>query len=139
MPRASDSVAIASRCLRTWWPVGLALALLAGYGGLVGLAWSNQAGAHRFAERAMREFAGDEVGALMRFVQSERHALADRTRAVHALGQIGDERAVPILAQYYTGRDCDHSTFLCQKELRKAIDRCAGKNRPPSWLPLFPR
>jgi hypothetical protein len=125
--------------LRKWWPVGLVVVLLAGYGSLAGLAWSAQAGAHKFGERAMRESPGDEVEALISFVQSENHALAERSRAVHALGQIGSERALPILTRYYTGRECEHSKFLCQKELRKAIDRCSGKNWAPSWLPFFPR
>jgi hypothetical protein len=129
----------AQRRLRKWWPVGLGVVLLAGYGGLAGLAWSTQAGAHRFGERAMREFPGDEVEALRSFVQSENHALAERTEAVHALGQIGSERALPVLVRYYTGRECEHSKFMCQKELRKAMDRCSGKNWAPSWLPFFPR
>ncbi len=121
------------------WPVGLALMLLAGYGGLVIVAWSGQADAHRSGERAMRAFAGDEVDALMGLAQSEAHPLAERSDAVHALGQIGSERALPVLTRYYTGHECDHSRFLCQTELRKAIDRCRGKNWAPSWLPLFPR
>lgn len=111
----------AKRRLRKWWPVGLAVVLLAGYGGLAGLALSTQAAAHRFGERAMREFPGDEVDALMGLVQAENHALAERSEAMHALGQIGSGRALPVLARYYTGRECEHAKFLCQKELRKAL------------------
>lgn len=127
------------RRLRDWWAVGLAVVLLGAYGGLAGLAWSVQADAHELGERTMREFPGDEVAALIGLVQSEHHSLAERGRAVHALGQIGDKRALPALERNYTGRQCDHARFLCQKELRKAIDRCHGKNWAPSWLPIFPR
>jgi hypothetical protein len=79
------------------------------------------------------------VDALIGFVQAEHHTLAERNTAVHALGQIGSDRALSVLQRYYTGHSCDHSRFLCQKELRKAIDRCGGKNWAPSWLPFFPR
>jgi hypothetical protein len=87
----------------------------------------------------MREFPGDEVEALIGLVQAENHTLEERGRAVHALGQIGSDRATPVLRRYYTGQQCEHSRFLCQKELRKALDRCGGKNWAPSWLPLFPK
>ena len=127
------------RRLRRVWPTGLVALLLAGYSGIAGLAWYAQAGAHRFGERAMREFPGDEVAALVALMQSENHALVARSGAVHALGQIGSDRARLALANYYTGLKCEHSKFLCQKELRKAIDRCSGKNWAPSWLPFFPQ
>ena len=121
------------------WLVSLVVVVLGGYGGVVGLAWSVQARAHEFGERAMREFPGDQAEALIGLAQSENHTLAERSQAVHALGQIGSNRALPVLARYYTGRECEHSKLLCQKELRKAIDRCSGRNWAPSWLPFFPR
>lgn len=122
-----------------WWPV-LALAVVALlYGGFAGLVWWLQADAHKFGTRLTQEFPGDEVEALLALVQSSRHSLGERNHAVHALGQIGDRRALPTLERFYTGRECDHSKFLCQKELRKAIDRSSGKNWAPGWLPLFPR
>lgn len=144
MGRAEDSKAKSRRArslggLGYWWPVlGLAVVLLL-YSGFAGLGWWIQADAYKFAARAKQEFPGDEVEALLGFVQSERRTLAERNAAVHALGQIGDRRALPVLEGFYTGRECQHSKFLCQKELRKAIDRCDGRNWAPSWLPFFPR
>lgn len=125
--------------LRYWWPVlGLAVVLLM-YSGFAGVVWWIQADAYRFAARARQEFAGDEVEALLAFLQSEQHTLAERNLAVHALGQIGDRRALAVLEKFYTGRECEHSKFLCQHEVRKAIDRCSGRNWAPRWLPFFPR
>lgn len=124
---------------KAWWIIGVVAGVLGGYGGLVGLARSVQARAHEFGERARLEFPGDQVEALIGLVQSESHPLAERNRAVSALGQIGSNRALPVLARYYSGRECEHSKFLCQKELRKAIDRCSGRNWAPAWLPFFPR
>lgn len=122
-----------------WWPVlALAVVLLL-YAGFAGLVWWIQADAHKVSAQAMQEFSGDEVQALLTLVQSERHTLAKRNAAVHALGQIGDRRALPVLEKFYTGGQCEHDKLLCQQELRKAIDRCHGKNWAPDWLPFFPR
>jgi len=138
-PKARPARAREHSGLLYWWPVLALAAVLLMYTGFAGLVWWIQADAHKFSARAMQEFPGDEVEALLAFVQSERHTLAERNRAVHALGQIGDPRALPVLARLYTSRECQHDKFLCQAELRKAIDRCNGKNWAPRWLPLFPR
>jgi hypothetical protein len=122
-----------------WWPVlALAGAALL-YSGFAGVVWWIQADAHERAARAAQEFPGDEVQALLGLVQSERQTFAERNAAVHALGQIGDRRALPVLRALYTGATCEHSECLSQLELRKAIDRCEGRNWAPSWLPFFPR
>jgi hypothetical protein len=124
--------------LPPWWPL-LAVALVAlGYAAFVGLAWWILANAHAAGARAQREFGGDEVQALSRLVDSDRHSLAGRNHAVNALGILADSRALPVLEKYYTGEPCQHDRFLCQYELKKAIDRCQGRNRPPRWLPFLP-
>lgn len=122
-----------------WWPVALLGLVVLVYGGFAGLAWWIRIDVHKTAAVATREFPGDEVEALLAYVQSDEHGLSDRNRAVWALGQIGDRRALPVLEHFYTGRECQHSRFLCQKELRKAIDKCNGRNGPPRWLPFLPR
>jgi hypothetical protein len=124
--------------LQYWWPVlavGLFLFLCAGF---VGLTWRLQADAHDLGALAMNEFTGDEVEALAALVRSDKHTLAERNRAVQALGQIGDSRALPVLETFYTGQACQHDKFLCQSELRKAIDRCRGRNWAPEWMPFLP-
>jgi hypothetical protein len=42
---------------------------------------------------------------------------------IWALGQIGDNRALPTLKRLHTGNKCDHDVDLCQYELEKAIDQ----------------
>lgn len=127
------------RGLRHWWPV-LAVAIAVGlYGGLASLAWWIQGEAHEVAARSMREFPGDEVISLIALVESPEHGLAERNRAVWALGQLADPRAAPLLERLHTGEPCDHATRLCQYELEKAVARCRGGNQAPRWLPLFPR
>ncbi len=64
------------------------------------LLWSFRAEARDLAARARSEFAGNEVEALLALVQSRRHPLAERNNAVHAIGQIGDPRALPPQTRY---------------------------------------
>ncbi len=68
----------------------------------------------------------DEVQALIMFVDSGENSLSERNRAIWALGQIGDKRALEVLRKYYTGKPCNHSENLCRYELKKAINLCEG-------------
>jgi hypothetical protein len=79
-------------------------------------------------------FHGDRVDALVQIVQSDHHTLQERNRAVWALGRLRDRRGLLVLEKYYTGGECDHARFLCQRELRKAIDLCNGTASGPAWL-----
>lgn len=128
-----------ARGARYWLPVFLLAAGVLVYGGFAGVVWWIDARAYEFGRRAMREFPGDEVDALAAFVQSENHTLAERNQAVHALGRLGDARAVSVLTRVYTGAECDHGRFLCQVELRKAIARSDGRDRIAWRLPFLPR
>jgi hypothetical protein len=102
--------------------IGLVLiaALLLGSGWLIG------SGVHAASETALLEQPGDRVLALMAYIESPKHTLRERNRAVWALGQLGDARPLPVLERHVTGRDCDHDRVLCQDELGKAIRLCRG-------------
>ena len=84
---------------------------------------------------ATQQYPGDRIEALTKYVDSESHSLRQRDRAVWALGQIGDERALPVLEKSYTGGPCDHDNCLCQRELEKAIKLCRGGFNATAWLP----
>jgi len=77
--------------------------------------------------RAAHPHPGDNVAALLDYVQSGSHTLRERNLAVWALGQARDSRALPVLESYYTGGECDHATRLCQSELEKAVKLCRGE------------
>ena len=86
------------------------------------VSWSIQSGINSASEMALREQPGDQVLALIAFANSGAQPFRERTRAVWALGQLRDRRALPVLERHYTGDPCDHARGLCQKELRKAIN-----------------
>jgi len=113
-----------SRWFRYWWPLLLLVAAIAIVLALVSLEWWIQSGAREFGDEARREFSGDRVEALSAFVDSEKHTLAERNHAVWALGQLRDPRGLPVLIKHRTGKPCDHSRFLCQYEIEKAIALC---------------
>lgn len=114
--------------------------------GFIGLAGSwgylhvtIQSGVENTSAAARRSFpgSGDDVMALVALVQSEAHPLSERNQAVWSLGQMRDPRALPALEAAFTGKPCDHSRFLCQRELAKAIRLC--RRREPNLLLVHPR
>lgn len=72
--------------------------------------------------------AGDRIEALMVCVADKQQPLERRNRAVWALGQLRDARALPVL-QRYVKDTCDHGAELCQHELSKAIALCENPGR----------
>lgn len=90
-------------------------------------------GVKEISAEAIQEFSGDNIEALMAYVDSEKHTLKKRNRAVWALGKIGDVRALPVLEKYYTGQPCNHIRYLCQYELKKAIKLCKGGINITRW------
>ena len=96
-------------------------------------------GVQSVAKTATQEYPGDQVEALIAFVDSEKHNLKERNQAVWALGQLSDQKALPILQKYYTGQPCRHDQFLCQYELKKAIKKCQREVNITTflWRPIF--
>ena len=103
--------------------------------GFVSICFSIRSAVKQMSAEAVKEFPGDRVQALMAYAGSENYTLKKRNRAVWALGQIGDSRALPILESFYTGGPCDHKKILCQRELSKAIYGCKGGLNLTSCLP----
>ena len=81
---------------------------------------------------AMTRYPGDRVQALSTLVDCQTCSLDERNRAVWALGQLRDARALPTLMKYYTRQKCNHASDLCQHELQKAVE--AIQREYPAWL-----
>ena len=105
--------------------------LLSTYGAI---SWVIDSGVESLCEKATTQYPGDNVEALMAYVNSEHNSIRERNRAVWALGQLGDRRALPALQEYYTGQPCQHDKYLCQHELRKAIRLCEGGTNITAWI-----
>ncbi len=85
-------------------------------------------------DKALRDHPGDQVAALIAYVDTPTHSFRERGRAVWALGQLGDPRALPVLEKYFTGGPCEHERALCQHELAKAIPLCRGEWNPSALV-----
>ena len=114
------------RNLVGWWPVAVALPICLLAVGLSVVVWSIRSGVAEYAGQAQRAFPGDRVEALIAYVESDRHSFRERNLAVWALGQIAAPRALPVLRRHFTGSECQHDRFLCQRELKRAIEACAN-------------
>jgi hypothetical protein len=82
----------------------------------------------RITELAQQSFPrpGGDGASLIAYMQSEDHTLRERNLAVWTLEQLRDPRALPALQAAYTGEPCEHRRFLCQRELKRAIEWCQG-------------
>ena len=99
------------------------------------LFWTLRSSVKEICAEATEQYPGDRIEALITYVKSENNSLRQRNRSIWALGQIGDERALPTLEKSYTGQPCDHDSRLCQRELQKAIKLCKGGLNATAWLP----
>ena len=82
---------------------------------------------------AMRQYPGDRIEAVLAYIESDKHSMRERNKAVWALGYLGDKRAVPVLKKHLTGEPCEHDKYLCQGELVKAIKKCESGVNPCAW------
>ena len=93
-------------------------------------------GVRNFSKTARAHFPGKRVEALMAMVECKSCSLQDRNRAIWALGQLDDPRALPVLEKHYTGAKCAHLRNLCQDTLQTALRhlRHQDNNRGESFL-----
>lgn len=78
---------------------------------------------------AQQKYEGDCVEALISYLDDESNDFKSRNLAIWALGQLGDDRALPVLKKYYTGYNGERmsrSHALAQLELERAIGYMEG-------------
>jgi hypothetical protein len=115
--------------LGVWLAGGIGILLLA----YAGICLVVGAGVGDAVGRARLSFPGDPGKALIAVATSGDFPLKDRNRAIWALGQTGDVRAVGALEALLTGEPCDHASAVCQRELRRAIRQCRGGANLTRW------
>ncbi|MEJ2501783.1 MAG: hypothetical protein P8177_00465 [Gemmatimonadota bacterium] len=106
-----------------WGLVAFAVVLS---GGFVAVSLQIGADVEAISRQAVARYGGDPVDALLVTVDCTDCSLRDRNRAVWALGQLGDGRALAGLRRHHTGQPCDHGRHVCQRELEKAIAMVEG-------------
>ncbi|MFZ2664418.1 MAG: HEAT repeat domain-containing protein [Patescibacteria group bacterium] len=80
-------------------------------------------------QNARRAYGSDCVESLILLLKDERKGFRERNNAIWALGQLGDNRALPILQSYYTGNIPQREPLdgtISQYELKKAINLTSG-------------
>lgn len=118
-----------------WWPLWLGLGLVLLPTAVVVIGWSIGSAVRDISDEALRDHPGDRIEALVALVESDDHPLRERNRAIWALGQLGDPRALPALERRYMGLADTEGDGLSRYELAKAIRLCrGGRNLPaPLW------
>lgn len=79
--------------------------------------------------QAKREYGGKCSQALSKLLDDENKLYRQRNSAIWVLGQMGDEKALPVLQKYYTGQIPDREPLdstISQYELEKAIKLVQG-------------
>ncbi len=81
-------------------------------------------------QNAKREYGGDCVEALVTLLKDENKGFKARNDAIWVLGQLADDRALPALQSFYTGkippREPLHKS-ISQYELKKTIKLLNGE------------
>ncbi|MGI5826695.1 MAG: HEAT repeat domain-containing protein [Patescibacteria group bacterium] len=80
-------------------------------------------------QEAQRDYSRDCVESLISLLEDENRSFRERNSAIWALGQLGDNRALPVLEKYYTGNIPDREPLdgtISQYELKKAINLASG-------------
>lgn len=80
-------------------------------------------------QAAKWQYGGNCPDALISLLNDENQSFRSRNSAIWALGQLGDNRALPVLQSYYTGNIPDREPLngvISQYELKKAINLTGG-------------
>ena len=116
-------------------PIALSVCVLV----IILLSLGIELGVKKLCGAATRKYPGDKVEALMMSVESDRsgysaHVYKANNHSFWALGQLGDQRALPFLRGLLSGEACHHETNLCQGEIKEAIVKLEGNgfNLPKS-------
>lgn len=95
---------------------------------------ARQSAIQEVAAVAQTRFEGDRVEALIRLAGSPDVPLDRRNRAIWTLGELRDERALPLLESLHVQEECDHDRLVCQREVRKAIRKIHGELSPSAGV-----
>ncbi len=94
--------------------------------------------AKKLCQEAKWEYKQEDcVEALIMTLNDEKQGYRTRNHAIWALGQFGDDRALPVLQKYYTDNIPDREPLdemISQYELKKAINLTSGGLNIIAWM-----
>jgi len=118
--------------------------LIAGFVGAAVLAFAGMTFSHLHSSvksiclTAKNEYRKDCVSSLIETVKSEKYLFRERNKAIWALGQIADQKALPFLNELHRSlpeQKVDSDRGLSKYEVEKAIKWCSGeKTNITSWM-----
>ncbi|MFH1844229.1 MAG: hypothetical protein ABIF77_13570 [bacterium] len=95
-------------------------------------------GVQDISQQAQEQYGGDRVEALLALTESEQNSYRDRNRAIWALGQLGDERALPLLRQLDSDEEqpipYDRDAYIVQYTVEKAIRHIESDFTLTRWM-----
>ena len=87
---------------------------------------------------ATARYPGDNVEALIALVDSEDASFRERNQAIWALGQLGDDRALPLLRKLDTAevqpKPYDADAYIVQYSVEKAIRQIESSFILTRWM-----
>ena len=87
---------------------------------------------------ATARYPGDNVEALIALVESQDASFREKNQAIWALGQIGDERALPLLRKLDTddsqSRPYDADSYIVEYSVEKAIGQIESGFTLTRWM-----
>lgn len=87
--------------------------------------------------KAKNEYKRDCVVSLIEYIKSGNHTYREKNRAIWALGQIADKKALPFLTELNNSipkqKKCVHDNSLCKHEIEKATKWCT-KGNITKWM-----
>lgn len=116
---------------RTMVGVGLIVVFAVLLVGYVTLVWARHSAIESVCTNVQAVYVGDRVEALVEYLLSDEPTLEEKNRVVWVLGELRDERALPALESLLASRECDHTRFVCQREVVKAIHKINGDTPNP--------
>ena len=76
-------------------------------------------------QMAMLIYPGDKIQALINVTKNQNACTKDRSRALWALGQLGDKKALPYLIENFSGIE---ETDICIYEAQFAIEKIQNES-----------
>lgn len=116
----------------------LAAALIIGAGGLAYSLRGIFVDVSDMCEAATSRYGGDNVEALMALIESENSSTREKNAAIWALGQIGDQRALPLLQRVDTdeiqAKPYNSDQYIVQYRVEKAIRQIQSRFSLTRWM-----